>query len=60
MRLWKKQPVPDVEQYRIPEPTKPGEPVLPGSAGYRTAQVSKGGMPQSRFTFVRPDGKREP
>lgn len=39
---------------------RPGDPVLPGSAGYRGVErLKKGAMPVSRFTFVRPDGKKD-
>ncbi len=38
----------------------PAQPGLPGSAGYRgTDPLPKNCMPQSRFTYVRPDGRRD-
>jgi hypothetical protein len=59
MRLWKQhkqqQPVTRPDVHRPSEPA-PGDPTLPGSAGYRgAARLQKNAMPISRFTFKRPD-----
>lgn len=49
------RPVRQSTQSHAGDPVKPG---LPGSAGYRgTAPLPKNCMPQSRFNYVRPDGK---
>jgi hypothetical protein len=61
MRLWKKRPVDETQKYHVPEPTLSGDPMLPGIAGYQGVEpLPKGAMPERRFKFVRPDGKREP
>lgn len=54
----KRQPASARNVHRAPTPAPPGDPTLPGSAGYRgTARLPKNAMPQSRFTYVRPDRK---
>lgn len=51
-----RQPAPARSEYRAP--ASAGDSSLPGSAGYRgTARLPKNAMPQSRFRYVRPDGK---
>lgn len=63
MGLWKKQqrqsrPVADTDARRVPRPATPGDPALPGIAGYHGIEpLEKNAMPASRFKFVRPDGK---
>lgn len=49
----------DAPQQQAPmrQPTRSSDPSLPGSAGYRR-RAGKGGMPDTRFNYVRPDSKR--
>lgn len=65
MRIRRKQPYeeqqPSTAEANVEPTSQPvfGDPALPGSAGYRGAEpLAKNAMPQSRFNFVRPDGKR--
>ncbi len=56
MGLFKKKGAKEAEAPHRQAPPA-GDPNLPGTAGYRVRQSSDV-MPH-RFTFVRPDGKRE-
>ena len=48
------------EVVRDDQPKPPDDPRLPGIAGYQgVGQLPKGAMPINRFTYVRPDGRRE-
>lgn len=47
-----------LNELRPPAPPPTGDPKLPGTAGYRgTDPLPKNCMPESRFRYVRPDGK---
>ena len=61
MRLWKKRAT-TAESDKRPQdrpqnPPAPADPTLPGSAGYSGSGLGKNAMPETRYTFVRPDGK---
>ncbi len=41
-------------------PQNPGDPLLPGTCGYVSPErVTKNGMPNTRLTYVRPDGNAQ-
>jgi hypothetical protein len=59
MGLRKKRQPAHVPSYEIQQHhAEPGGHLLPGIAGYSKAEpLPKGGMPISRFNYVRPDGR---
>jgi hypothetical protein len=63
MGLFKKQkqrerPVADTDKPRTYQAAPPGDPNLPGIAGYHgLGPLPKNAMPESRFNYRRPDGK---
>jgi hypothetical protein len=58
MGFWTKMDPAEPEAKATTQPVRRDGKALPGIAGYRgTATLAKNAMPDSRFTYVRPDGK---